>query len=488
LIFMNTLATRFFQLNIAKKRLLRQLLYTSFTSWLFLKTLAARFFRLNIAKKMLLGYLFYALLTILIAFFILSRLEELNRINNSIIETDIPLLEITEKMIDTLLAQELYAHRSMILKSSDLLPLFWTRNDEFDHLIQQMRALPQQESLPIDRLTALHTEYTSLYKRGFEYLRNPSSPMVKKYDQQARERQGQLIQLLKSMSSKARQNQNEKSRMTLSMGNTAFRVTAVLCTVSIFLGIIVAMVITRNISKPIHQLKLSTREISEGKFDFLPQIHNRDELGDLSQAFQEMLRKLKRLEEMYLDASPLTHLPGGVAIENIVKKRLMDNAPLAFCLLDLANFKAFNDRYGYARGNEVILATARIITEAMTNQGREGDFIGHIGGDDFVMITIPDLYEKICDTIIDTFDKTILDYYDPEDIDRGSILAKTRQGKEISFPIMTVSIAVVTNQLRNLKSHIQVGEIAAEMKTYAKSLGKSTYVVDRRKDGVPEKI
>jgi GGDEF domain-containing protein/CHASE3 domain sensor protein len=465
-----------------------QLLYTSFTTWLFLKTLAARFFRLNIAKKMLLGYLFSSLLTILIALFILSRLEHLNRINNSIIETDIPLLEITDKMMETLLAQALYGHRSMILKSPDLLPLFFARSDEFDQLTKRMIALPHRKDLPIDRLIALHTEYNNLFQRGFEYLRNPSSPTATKYEQKIKKKEEQIIQLLKKISSQARQDQNEKSRITLSIGNTAFRVTGILCIVGILLGIIVAMIITRSISKPIHQLKLSTQEISEGKFDFLPQVHNRDELGDLSHAFEVMVKRLKRLEEMYLDASPLTHLPGGIAIENIVKKRLMDDVPLAFCLLDLANFKAFNDRYGYAKGNEVIVATARIITEVVTAQGKEGDFVGHIGGDDFVFITGPDSYEKICVAIIDVFDKKILDYYNPEDRDKGCILAKTRQGKEISFPIMTVSIAVVTNQLRSLKSHIQVGEIAAEMKTYAKSFGKSVYVVDRRKDGVPEKI
>lgn len=487
---MYTIASRFFQLNIAKKRLLGHLLYASFTFWLFMKTLAARFFRLNIAKKMLLGYLFYAFLTILIALFILSRLEELNRINQSIIKTDIPLLEITDKMIDTLLAQELYGHRSVILKSSGLLPLFWTWSDEFDQLRKRMVTLPHRKDLPANRLISLHTEYNNLFRGGFEYLKNPSSPRARRYDQEIKEKQEQIIQLLKKISSEARRDQNERSRMTLSMGNTAFWVTAVLCVVGILVGIIVAMIITRSISEPIHQLKLSTQEISKGRFDsdFLPRIHNRDELGDLSHAFEVMVKRLKRLEEMYLDASPLTHLPGGIAIENIVKKRLLDDVPLAFCLLDLANFKAFNDRYGYAKGNEVILATARIITEVMSAQGRDGDFIGHIGGDDFVIITGPDSYEKICSTILDVFDKTILDFYDLEDRNRGSILGKTRQGNEISFPIMTVSIAVVTNQLRNLKSYIQVGEIAAEMKTYAKSFGKSIYVVDRRKDGLPEKV
>jgi len=467
---------------MAKKRLTQHLLYASFTFWLFMKTLAARFFRLNIAKKILLGYLFYALLTILIALFILSRLEQLNRINNSIIETDIPLLEIADKMVDTLLAQEILGHRSMIRKRSDLLPLFWTRSDEFDQLIKRMEALPHRKDLPIDRLIALHTEYNNLFKRGFEYPKNPSSPIAERYDQEIKEKQDQIIQLLRKISLEARQDQNEKSRMTLSMGNTAFRITAGLCIVGVLLGIIVAMIITRSISEPIHQLKLSPQEISERKFDSMPQIHHPYELGDLSQAFQVMVKRLKRLEEMYLDASPLTRLPGGVAIENIVKKRLMDDVPLAFCLLDLANFKSFNDRYGYARGNEVIQQTARIITHVMGELGGEEDFIGHIGGDDFVIITAADRYEKICQAIIEAFDRDIINCYDPEDRQKGYISAENRQGKKISFPIMTLSIAVVTNQVRRLQNYIHVGEIAAELKNYAKSFSRSIYVVDRRKD------
>jgi GGDEF domain-containing protein len=484
---MKTFASRLFQLNIAAKSASGKVLYAFYTVRLFLKTLAARFFRLNIAKKMLLGYFFCALLTILIALFILSCLQRLNEINNSIIKRDIPLVEITDRMIDTVLAQELYAHSSIILKSPDIMPLFWARSEEFQNLIRQMDALPQRKDLPIDRLTALHIEYNNCFLKGFEYPKNPSSPMTKKYDQQIMKKQEAIIQLLKKISSEARREQNQKSRMILSITNSAIQVTAGLCIGGILLGILVAMTITRNISGAIHQLRLSTKEISEGRFDDLPSIRNRDEIGDLSQAFQLMVKKLKGLEEMYLDASPLTHLPGGIAVENITQKRLAEGAPLAFCLLDLANFKAFNDRYGHARGNEVIMATARIITEVMARHGRQQDFIGHIGGDDFVIITLPEAYEKICTAIIDAFDKMIPDLYDPEDRERGYILGETRQGKKISFPIMTVSIAVVTNQRRKLKSHIQVGELAAELKTYAKSFSRSTYVVDRRRNGLPGK-
>ena len=195
-----------------------------------------------------------------------------------------------------------------------------------------------------------------------------------------------------------------------------------------------------------------------------------------------MAQRLKSLEEMSLDANPLTHLPGGIAIEGILNKRLKEDTPVAFCQLDLSHFKAFNDRYGYARGNEVIQATAKIVTDVVNAQGDEGAFAGHIGGDDFVVIASPEKYEKMCLAIIDSFNKMILGFYDLEDQQRGYILGETRQGQKVSFPIMTLGIAVVTNQNRRLQNHIQVGEIAAELKSYAKSFPHSTFVVDRRKD------
>ena len=484
---MKTLASRFFRLNMATKSFSGHVLYVIYTALLFLKTIAARFSRLNITRKMLFGYLFCAFLMILMALFILSRLEQLNRINQVIINSDIPLLEMTNKMSDTLLAQELHANRSLNLGSPEITPLFWKTSEEFEHLIKQMEALPYRTDLPTVRLAALHGEHDKLFKEGFEYLKYPSSPMAQKYDRDIKEKRGKMIQLLKKISDDARQEQNEKSRMTLSITNSAIRVTVGLCVGGILLGILVAIIITRSISSAIHQLKLSAEEISGEHSNSLSPVKNRDEIGDLSQAFQLMVNRLKRLEEMYLDASPLTHLPGGIAIENLTKKRLAEGVPLAFCLLDLANFKSFNDRYGYARGNEVIMATARIITEVAAKHGGPQDFIGHIGGDDFVIITVPDAYEEICGKIIEAFDHTIPSLYDPEDRERGHILGKTRQGKDISFPIMTVSIAVVTNQVRKLKSHIQVGEIAAELKTYAKSFPKSMYVLDRRKNDVPDK-
>jgi GGDEF domain-containing protein len=439
-----------------------------------MKRALAQIFRLTIAKKLLLGFLSYGILTILIALIALSNLRRLNDINNRIIERDVPLVEMSEKMVETLLAQELYGRRFFILKSPEMETLFWKRSEEFRKLLGQIANLPDVSSLPLNRLTTLHEEYDNLFRTGLEKKDNR--------DSEIRRRQEELIRLAEAISHHARNDQNEKNLDTLKIGRLAFLTTGGLSVGALFLGIAIALVITRNISHSIHQLKRSTHDISRGKFDHLPEVRNRDELGDLSQAVQRMAQRLKRLEEMNLDANPLTHLPGSIAIEEVLKKRIEEQTPLAFCQLDLSHFKAFNDRYGYARGNEVILATARMVAEAVNAQGGKGSFVGHIGGDDFVVVTSPESYEKICSAVIDSFDQMVLDFYDPEDRERRCIQGETRQGQWVSFPIMTLAIAVVTNQHHRLQNYVQVGEIAAELKNYAKSFSRSIFVVDRRKE------
>src|SRR4030067_3616465 len=124
-----------------------------------MKRAVAQLFRLTIAKKLLLGFLSYGVLTILIALIALSSLQRLNEINNRIIERDVPLVEITDKMIEALLAQELYGRRAFILKSSEMEALFWKRSEEFKRLLKQMGDLPDASSLPIDRLATLHEEH-----------------------------------------------------------------------------------------------------------------------------------------------------------------------------------------------------------------------------------------------------------------------------------------------------------------------------------------
>ena len=458
--------------------------FARLTRTVIMKSNGIQFFRMTIARKLLLGFLSCGFLTILIALIALSSLQRLNEINDRITRRDVPLIETTDKLVEALLAQELYGRRAFILKSSEMEALFWKRSEEFKKVLEEVGDLQDVTGLPLEHLATLHEEYNHLFKIGLEKGEDASSPAFRGHDREIREKQEELVQLIKGISDDAWEDQNEKNLQALSIGHFAFWIATGLSVGGLVLGIVIALLITRNISRSINQLKLSTHEISEGKFDRLPEVPDQDELGDLSQAFHRMAQRLKSLEEMYLDANPLTHLPGSIAIEGILNKRLKEDTPVAFCQLDLSHFKSFNDRYGYARGNEVIQTTAKIVTDVVNAQGDEGAFAGHIGGDDFAVIVSPQRYEKICLAIIDSFNKMILSFYDLEEQQRGYILGETRQGQKVSFPIMTLAIAVVTNQNRRLQNHIQVGEIAAELKSYAKSFPHSTFVVDRRKDSV----
>ncbi len=235
--------------------------------------------------------------------------------------------------------------------------------------------------------------------------------------------------------------------------------------------------------KPIFK-KFNDLKIEDSDFNFHIHTDQTDGVstpdGALSQAFVAMGKRLGSLEEMYRDASPLTRLPGGIAIENIMKRRLDSGQQLAFCLLDLDNFKAFNDYYGYAHGNEVLKETAHILETVVRTKGSPDDFVGHIGGDDFVVITDPASMRGVCEETIRLFDRRIPAFYNEKDRAAGFILGKTRQGQDMRFPLMTISIAVVTNEKREIRDALEAAEIAAELKDYAKTIPTSVYVVNKR--------
>lgn len=442
----------------------------------------SHFYRLRIARKLMLGYSVLLILLVGISVYALFNLNRLNEINNSIVTSDLPVINTSEKMIDVILDQERHAQRYLILKTPDVLKSFWDKQKEFKQLTERIRSLPNHKGYPIDQIVSLHTEYNYILSEALGWIEDPASPIAKAFEKNVKMQQEKIIAVIKGMKDNALRDQSEKTGLTATIGKVAFKASAVLCGLGLLFSLTAAFVITRNISGALKKLKFATGMISEGKFDHRPDIRNQDELGDLAQAFVTMAGRLKQLEEMYLDTSPLTRLPGGIAIENLTNKRIAAGTPLAFCLLDIDNFKAYNDHYGYAMGNDVIQATAGIIGEAVAKYGNQDDFLGHIGGDDFVLLTTPDLYPRICQAVIDAFDKTIPDFYDEEDSQRGHIVGENRQGQEVKFPLATLSIAVVTNVKRKFNNHIQYGEVAAEMKELAKTVAGSVFMVDQRGD------
>lgn len=193
------------------------------------------------------------------------------------------------------------------------------------------------------------------------------------------------------------------------------------------------------------------------------------------------IRTLLRRTRLGLEANPLTKLPGNVTIETEIVSRVQDKAPLAVLYLDLNSFKAYNDTYGFVKGDEVIRQTARIILEQAA--GAQG-FVGHIGGDDFVVLTVPEKAEILCQKIIRAFDAKAPEFYTAEDRQRGYVVTKDRRGQVTKFPILSIAIGVVTNRHRAISSLGEVSTIGAEMKHFAKENKEkgSSYAIDRRRE------
>ena len=185
--------------------------------------------------------------------------------------------------------------------------------------------------------------------------------------------------------------------------------------------------------------------------------------------------------EMDASLSPLTKLPGNLAIEAELRGRIESNAPFAVLYMDLDNFKAFNDVYGFTHGDEAIRLLASTAVDVVRRRGTQKDFVGHIGGDDFLIVTLPERAEEVAREIIADFDRRIRDLYRPQDLRQGFIETHDRRGALNRYAIMSLSIALVSSEQRQLTDYAQIGETAAELKRYAKSIGGSVYVKDKRR-------
>jgi len=193
------------------------------------------------------------------------------------------------------------------------------------------------------------------------------------------------------------------------------------------------------------------------------------------------IRMILRRTERDLEANPLTRLPGNVSILNELSSKLESQALFAVCYVDLDKFKAYNDTYGFEHGDNVIRETARILIRATREMGNRNDFIGHIGGDDYVIVTTVDKAEGISKKVIEEFEKTVPSFYNEEDRKKGYIVAHDRKGNLQNVPLLSISIGIVTNEAKRIEHVAEIGEIGAELKAHAKSLERSNYVKDLRK-------
>jgi len=198
---------------------------------------------------------------------------------------------------------------------------------------------------------------------------------------------------------------------------------------------------------------------------------------------EEVLLRV-RLRESYatsnLDANPLTRLPGNYTIMATIQKTIIQKNKSALCYLDLDNFKAFNDRYGFVRGDEAIRMTARIITNVVRRMHPDS-FVGHVGGDDFFFVIPSQVTKECCEQIIQNFDLVIPTLINDEDRVRGYIESKDRKGNPQRFPLLSLSIAVIDLKATKVEHTGEVSAIAGELKKIVKKLKGSNYLINRRK-------
>lgn len=186
-------------------------------------------------------------------------------------------------------------------------------------------------------------------------------------------------------------------------------------------------------------------------------------------------RQLSRIQETTL--SPLTRLPGGIQLERALNYKLNSSEPWSILYLDLDNFKPFNDAYGFLAGNNMILLVGQVCQHIVHEYGNTDDFVGHVGGDDFVIVTTPDRAEMLCQRILEQYKEESAVLYREEDRECGFISGVDRRGRPYQFPLVSLSIGVVTNPARSAYSIEEIGTLAAEAKRHAKLSTDNVYYI-----------
>ena len=440
--------------------------------------------KLTISRKLALGYLGMAFLMIMGSAYAINRLQDLNRLADTIINQDFAVLETAKQMMDTLLALENAEKKYLILKDPSIADIFWTRSQE---LSNQLNILGHNTSPHIAssafQIIPLKKEYEELFRREMVLVReNRDDDALNLSTVEGKRLMDALVSSVRTLEKRAEKNIDGGMKEINVRSVGASKITVSVTAVSVVVGLILAVLITLNISRPLKKMEKATKAVAEGQFDTQLSINRNDEIGYLAEAFDTMTRRLKVLEALHLDASPLTRLPGNLAIEQEIEKRLKKGAPFSLCHIDLDNFKPFADAYGYAWGSEVIKETAVILEEVRKDKGGAADFIGHIGGDDFVLIADPPTARTMCNQVVVQFENRIRAFYGEEDRARGFVIAKDRKGQLQNFPLITITISIVTGTGKIYRSALEMAKMAAEVKEYGKSLPGSNCVTKEERD------
>jgi len=426
-------------------------------------------FRLTLVQKLIASFVLNGVCMITALVFAITELGTMHRIAADIAHNDLVAAVDTIALQETLLAQERTAGRYLILGYPEFQQLYEKQADIFHRKLAAIRQHSRSNSLV--ELIGAYNDYTALCSRAFADEKVSESSI-----KNAAERVEQALERVRSNQKAILEHklniagERESQAATWALGLAMGGVT---------LAFAVAGLLIYSFSSSIGKLQRATHRIAAGDFDHDPHIPPGDEIGSLSQDFMLMAARLKELEQISLDASPLTRLPGNIAIERVLNRRLRDQVSFAMCYLDLDNFKSYNDRYGYIRASELIKEAGEVIHKVVKRLDDPGAFVGHIGGDDFVVIISAELAAMACQSIIMDFDAIIPSYYSEEDRVAGAFEGVDRYGVARSFPLISISIAALVCEPGDYSSAAEIATAAAKFKDQVKESAGSNYIIVR---------
>ncbi len=435
---------------------------------------------LTVTHRIVLGYLLVALFCTVAVVFSLTALNQQTRQTEHLIFGDVSAMSLVRSMGQTLLAQQRLEKQFLLLRDPALEQMQERRDGEFRTLWQKLEGLPLPHPLPY-ALVDKGTAYLNALNKRSEFSATSMGPPAQGLDLDLAPQRTALLEQLE-LFTQERQSQIDRALTALPKhSGRAFKMTLLLTVIGIGIGSAVAVSVSIYIHRSVSSLVQTTQKIATGHYDYrAPGTTRQDEFGQLARELERMGGKLQEYDRLRLDANPLTHLPGNLAIDQELSRRIEQQIPFAHLYVDLDNFKAYNDRYGYQAGSDIIARTGQFIQQTLEEHGNDDDLLGHIGGDDYVVLTTPDRAEPLAQNLIELFDRTIGQFYSEEDRQTGHFSAHDRFGVVRRFPLMTMSIAIVGIDNLHQASPLAISRESAKLKGYLKKLPGSNYLFDRR--------
>ena len=435
---------------------------------------------LTVTRKVEIGYLVVILFGMIAIGYALLSLQEHNRRTEELVGVQFHAFTILRDLRQNLLAQENLESQLVILQDPQILELLERRTADLDTLRTSINA----SALPdyFSPLPPMLEDYVSRSRHLSQFFTEKNWQQASAIaSAETAPLRSQLLELLNDLRPQ-HQNALKADLSQLSeQSRDAYRMTLIITFIGIILTAPITLKVIGSIRRSVKSLQAATREIAAGHFDTPIDTRGHDEFGQLARDFSTMARKLMELEQASLDANPLTRLPGNLAIERVLEDRIAQKQSFAHLYIDLDNFKAYSDHYGYSAGSDVINRVGELLKRLVAEHGGADDMVGHIGGDDYMIMTSPERAENLAKAIITEFDRLVPEIYQPKDLQAGFISGTDRYDVKRSFPLMTISIAVTLSENLDNPSISLISHNSASMKEHLKRLKGSNYLIDRRK-------